>query len=164
MNQSAKELLQSELMKLTEDEASELFRNFMKMKLGDERQSAEAINDDENWEKYNDENDWEQHEECCVCFEETSQKTSCNHFVCNNCVVKLKKCPLCREKLIMPKINYDEADERRIKGMLLIGTLRAEIKILKKQFKDTFGNVNKILRLIQLCEERIREIQVERGR
>jgi hypothetical protein len=158
MNQSTKELLKSELMKLTEDEATELFRNFMKMKIC---KPAEAINDDENWEKYNDENDWEQHEECCVCFEETSQKTSCNHFVCNKCVIKMTLCPLCREKLIMPKIHYDEADERRIKGMERIGTLRTEIKELKKQLKIDLNNQT-IIRLINLCEKRIREIQERR--
>jgi hypothetical protein len=160
MNQSAKELLQSELMKLTEDEASELFRNFMKMKLGDERQSAEAINDDENWEKYNDENDWEQHEECCVCFEETSQKTSCNHFVCNNCVVKLKKCPLCREKLIMPKINASNQvdDFWRIRNTERITPLRTEIKQLKRQLKMDLNNQH-IKALIRVCEERIVELK-----
>ena len=163
MNQSAKELLQNELMKLTEDEASELFRNFMKMKLVDERQSAEAINDDENWEKYNDENDWEQHEECCVCFEETSQKTSCNHFVCNNCVVKLKKCPLCREKLIMPKIKASNQvdDFWRIRHTERITPLRTEIKELKRQLKIDLNNQH-IKALIRVCEERIAELKDRR--
>jgi hypothetical protein len=161
MNQSAKELLQIELMKLTEDEASELFRNFIKMKLGDERQSAEAINDDENWEKYNDENDWEQHEECCVCFEETSQKTSCNHFVCNSCVIKLKKkCPLCRSKLIMPKVKESNKldDFWRIQETERITPLRTEIKELKRQLKMDLNN-EYIKRLIRSCENRIDEIK-----
>jgi hypothetical protein len=35
-------------------------------------------------------------EECCVCFENTSHKTECNHIVCVSCITNLDKCPLCR--------------------------------------------------------------------
>ena len=39
--------------------------------------------------------------ECIVCFEETEEKTECNHSLCNECKEKIiiKKCPYCRQEL-----------------------------------------------------------------
>lgn len=39
--------------------------------------------------------------ECIVCFEETMEKTECNHSLCNECKGKLiiMKCPYCRQEL-----------------------------------------------------------------
>lgn len=37
--------------------------------------------------------------ECCICFEQISYKTLCNHDVCYKCGEKIKDCPLCRRKL-----------------------------------------------------------------
>lgn len=38
---------------------------------------------------------------CIVCFEDTKNKTSCNHPLCNDCKEKIitKKCPYCRQDL-----------------------------------------------------------------
>ena len=38
---------------------------------------------------------------CCVCFNNTTYRTICKHFLCNNCNVKLVKriCPYCRHDL-----------------------------------------------------------------
>jgi hypothetical protein len=38
------------------------------------------------------------YEPCCVCMEETSTKTVCNHPLCVECINELKKdvCPMCR--------------------------------------------------------------------
>jgi hypothetical protein len=177
MNQSAKKLLQSELATMTEDDASELFRNFMKMKIGASASaSAEVSNDDENWEKYNDENDWEQPDECCVCFELTSQKTNCNHSVCYSCMIKMTSCPLCRGHLILPKNPnsnplIDDEYDKKIKRWDRIGILRDEIKLLKLQLRNKRDFPTKfhydqdvLLSQIQLCEIRIREIQEIRRR
>ncbi len=39
---------------------------------------------------------------CCVCLENTCQKTKCNHELCIECCSSLKKniCPMCRKKLM----------------------------------------------------------------
>ncbi len=37
--------------------------------------------------------------DCCVCFEKTDQKTECDHEVCKKCLMKIDKCPLCREDI-----------------------------------------------------------------
>ena len=57
-------------------------------------------------------------DECSVCFEISSNKTICNHLVCKECLLKLKKmeCPLCRRVLPKPKApvifaDLDESDE-----------------------------------------------------
>jgi hypothetical protein len=187
MNKSAKELLHSELMAMSDAQADELFRNFMKMKIAEFQApsasaevsngasaSAEVSNGDENWEKYNDENDWEQPDECCVCFELTSQKTNCNHSVCYSCMIKMTSCPLCRGKLIIPKNpnpNPLNEYEKKIKSLDRIGILRDEIKLLKMKIRNNRDfpiafpyDKDELLSQIQLCEIRIREIQVERGR
>ena len=39
------------------------------------------------------------HNECCVCLENTIVKTDCKHFLCQKCFSKLsepKTCPMCR--------------------------------------------------------------------
>jgi hypothetical protein len=36
-------------------------------------------------------------EACCVCAELTATKTACNHSVCIPCLLRLEKCPLCRQ-------------------------------------------------------------------
>lgn len=41
--------------------------------------------------------------ECCVCYDKTLTKTSCNHFLCVECWTKIKntsECPYCRHKKI----------------------------------------------------------------
>ena len=40
-------------------------------------------------------------EECCICFEtDWVCRSSCNHFICVNCIVQIKKqCPICRADL-----------------------------------------------------------------
>ena len=40
-------------------------------------------------------------ENCCVCFENTSNKTQCGHLLCLSCLRQLnnKLCPLCRTNL-----------------------------------------------------------------
>jgi len=35
--------------------------------------------------------------ECCICFEETNFKTSCNHDLCVGCLKKVDRCPICRK-------------------------------------------------------------------
>lgn len=56
-------------------------------------------NENEDEDKFSfDEND-----ECCICLEKDNLwKTSCNHFVCKNCVPQLKNkiCPMCRKNLL----------------------------------------------------------------
>ena len=38
--------------------------------------------------------------ECVVCYGTTKHKTSCNHYVCNDCtdrmIINKELCPLCR--------------------------------------------------------------------
>lgn len=42
-------------------------------------------------------------EECCICYENSKEKTLCNHIVCKKCIIKSLKedkyftCPMCRE-------------------------------------------------------------------
>lgn len=41
--------------------------------------------------------------ECCICYDKTFTKTSCNHFLCVECWTKIKnttECPYCRHKKI----------------------------------------------------------------
>lgn len=53
-------------------------------------------------------------EYCCVCLEENIplKRTQCNHIVCNTCLSKLKKCPLCRKWFVNRK--------EEIKNMVLL--------------------------------------------
>lgn len=49
--------------------------------------------------------------DCCVCFEPTDIKTSCNHNVCRACCEKIVKydifkCPMCRNEMKLD--NYKE--------------------------------------------------------
>jgi hypothetical protein len=39
--------------------------------------------------------------ECCVCFHQTVTTTTCNHYLCHGCRLRLRKevCPLCRNTL-----------------------------------------------------------------
>ena len=39
--------------------------------------------------------------ECCICNDETTNKTSCNHHICIVCLSRLNKqsCPMCREEM-----------------------------------------------------------------
>ena len=45
------------------------------------------------------------HQDCAVCLEPTTEKTSCNHHLCKQCETQLKekKCPICRNA-------YDHVD------------------------------------------------------
>ena len=45
--------------------------------------------------------------ECCVCNDETTNKTSCNHHICIVCLSRLNKqqCPMCREEM------YEDDDD-----------------------------------------------------
>ena len=40
---------------------------------------------------------------CCICYEDTHYRTSCNHSICIECMEKIKKfpilCPMCRKNL-----------------------------------------------------------------
>ena len=54
-------------------------------------------------------------EECCVCFDLTSTKTSCDHYLCVKCASNLKKkrsCPVCRGKLIVFRDEDDDEEEQ----------------------------------------------------
>ncbi len=39
-------------------------------------------------------------EDCCICFEKTDQKTESDHVVCKRCLIKIGKCPICREYVL----------------------------------------------------------------
>ncbi len=48
-------------------------------------------------------------EECCICYEEKSKSEfyfgKCGHKICNNCKLRVEKCPICRleyEKSLFP--------------------------------------------------------------
>lgn len=46
--------------------------------------------------------------ECCICYENTITKTSCNHFICVKCwtdMKNIKSCPYCRCNNIKIKYN-----------------------------------------------------------
>lgn len=46
--------------------------------------------------------------ECAVCLDEKFlYKTSCNHYFCIGCIVKISKCPLCRSNFILPRLHND---------------------------------------------------------
>ena len=47
-------------------------------------------------------------QECCVCYDNTSFITNCNHYLCKDCyssLVRPKLCPICRRNLNAPKIQ-----------------------------------------------------------
>lgn len=47
---------------------------------------------------------------CCVCFDKTKCVTSCNHYVCVECLEQdIKKCPMCR--FDFNSIKYDDEDD-----------------------------------------------------
>jgi len=53
-------------------------------------------------------------EECCVCYDNTSLITNCNHYLCKDCysgLVRPKLCPLCRRRLNDTKIQPQEQKE-----------------------------------------------------
>jgi len=45
------------------------------------------------------ENKTVKYKECCVCFENTTRTTRCDHHLCYECIIELKKesCPICRK-------------------------------------------------------------------
>ena len=47
--------------------------------------------------------------QCCVCYEITNRKTSCNHGLCIRCLMMLpqqqQKCPYCRQMFVMRQTN-----------------------------------------------------------
>lgn len=48
------------------------------------------------------------YDECGVCLDtKYLSKTNCNHNFCICCIVKIKKCPLCRTEFIFPKLFKD---------------------------------------------------------
>ena len=52
-------------------------------------------------------------EECSICFNDTENRTECNHVVCVECRPKITKCCICRKELKPPKIPnpfYDNLD------------------------------------------------------
>lgn len=53
---------------------------------------------------------WSTAEECCVCYEKTYTKTSCEHYLCVECWsnIKKKSCPICREFLCAQE--YSDSD------------------------------------------------------
>ena len=51
--------------------------------------------------KKTDDND-----DCCVCFDNTKFKTTCNHTICINCFHRTNKCPLCRKDYKSSTIIY----------------------------------------------------------
>jgi hypothetical protein len=89
--------------------------------------------------------------ECCVCFEETSISTKCNHALCLECYLRIdsKKCPMCRGKIPIVKkrnlmhyngfacpvgIKNKEATIRKQSDKLIITRLGNGIN-LKKQIE-----------------------------
>jgi len=45
-------------------------------------------------------------DECAICFEETKLLiTGCRHVVCSECIVKVEKCPVCREPIVKSLIK-----------------------------------------------------------
>ena len=54
--------------------------------------------------------------ECCICFNSSYMtKTNCNHSICVNCLMDLRKieCPMCRRNLT------SELPERLLKYLLI---------------------------------------------
>ena len=54
--------------------------------------------------------------ECCICFNSNYMtKTNCNHSICMNCLMDLRKieCPMCRKNLT------GELPERLLKYLLI---------------------------------------------
>lgn len=50
---------------------------------------------------------------CCVCLDHTTNKTSCKHSLCLQCIAKMKgnKCPMCRQHAFRyPDDSDDESD------------------------------------------------------
>ncbi len=50
-------------------------------------------------------------EECCICYLETKNKTTCMHDVCIDCRKKINKCPIYRINLIENVDNNIEVGE-----------------------------------------------------
>ena len=45
-------------------------------------------------------------DECAICFEKTKLLiTRCRHVVCSECIVKVEKCPVCREPIVKSLIK-----------------------------------------------------------
>lgn len=78
-------------------------------------------------------------EECCVCYEPTTNQTPCGHPVCSKCIGKLtepKCCPMCRVNL--KKKNL----EKKKKNLLLYGkTVKEQIKILQEEIAKAIGEL-----------------------
>ena len=51
--------------------------------------------------------------ECCICNDETTNKTSCNHHICIVCLSRLNKqqCPMCREEMYEDDGDDDSDDD-----------------------------------------------------
>ncbi len=46
-----------------------------------------------------------ENEECCICYEKAEHTIKCMHNVCENCLFKINKCPLCRKEIIIFKLH-----------------------------------------------------------
>ena len=47
------------------------------------------------------------YEDCPVCFEKTSRRTSCSHMLCFPCYLRIEKtCPICRKDITNDKVGF----------------------------------------------------------
>lgn len=85
--------------------------------------------------------------ECCVCYEETEQKTTCNHFLCVECYNKMVSimrqkyfnppdgdyridellCPLCK-KMLLFEYESEKEKQKYVKMLKNLLILRAREK------------------------------------
>ncbi len=61
----------------------------------------EVVHNESEHNKFN-------YDKCGVCLDTNYlSKTNCNHYFCICCIVRVKKCPLCRTEFIFPKLFKD---------------------------------------------------------
>ena len=85
-------LFSQECVELKEDT---LFRKVYKDSLMNFRKQFDILEDKDSGD-------------CCVCLEKCdTTRNCCNHNICQNCYVKITKCPLCRKKYVT-NLNKDE--------------------------------------------------------
>lgn len=55
-----------------------------------------------NYQETFEKNIFKNNEICCICLDNILLwKTSCNHIICKNCIIQIKKpeCPMCRKNI-----------------------------------------------------------------
>src|ERR1700680_4737003 len=77
--------------------------------------------------------------ECCVCYEDTNNRTKCNHVVCKDCIKKVELCPMCRIKLPITIDDLLKDIQNAYNNRILRIIFNREIPKIRNSYIRKFG-------------------------